>query len=441
MASNQIDESHNQIDESHYQIGESHYQINESHYQIDESHNQIGESNNQIDESHFSEGEEDSWPSSLADQSMLPLPLFLGEPSYTQDKDLGVKCSFCESVFPKESALQDHIELLHVMKKCPICGESAETMKKLEKHMAEFHEGVKPYQCTDCDAAFSYQRTLKNHIGMVHEGKRPHLCPHCGVSFQTTNALTRHVDRIHEKKKPFKCLMCNYSFAGKGDLKKHILRMHAGKSKPAKNFNCEYCDVKFAQKANLKIHIASVHEGKRHKCSICDKTYATKAILETHVASVHEKSNAFKCTICEATFTTKGTLKYHTQNIHEKPESKSNSENYEINHVELGGHFMSDSTPNVPLLPILDVHKTTSNGHITNTTDRVQTETQIASLIAAGYEDTVLKSYKCSECDEKFSSMKKVQKHFNSVHKGAKYLIFFSSRSSKRDKNIIVLLS
>ena len=87
-----------------------------------------------------------------------------------------------------------------------------------------------------------------------------------------------------------------------------------------------------------------VHEGKRHKCSICDKTYATKAILETHVASVHEKSNAFKCTICGATFTTKGTLKYHTQNIHEKPESKSNSENYEINHVELGGHFMSDST-------------------------------------------------------------------------------------------------
>ena len=68
----------NHIDESQYQIGESHYQINESHYQIDESHNQIGESNNQIDESHFSEGEEDSWPSSLADQSMLPLPLILG---------------------------------------------------------------------------------------------------------------------------------------------------------------------------------------------------------------------------------------------------------------------------------------------------------------------------------------------------------------------------
>ena len=289
------------------------------------------------------------------------------------DKDLGVKCSFCESVFPKESALQDHIELLHVMKKCPICGESVETMKKLEKHMAEFHEGVKPYQCTECDAAFSYQRTLKNHIGMVHEGKRPHLCPHCGVSFQTTNALTRHVDRIHEKKKPFKCLMCNYSFAGKGDLKKHILRMHAGKSKPAKNFNCEYCDVKFAQKANLKIHIASVHEGKRHKCSICDKTYATKAILETHVATVHEKSDAFKCTICEATFTTKGTLKYHTQNIHEKPESKANPENYEINHVELGGHFMSESTPNIPLLPMLDVHKTAiTNGHITDGPDKGQ---------------------------------------------------------------------
>ena len=60
------------IDESHYQIGDSHYQIDESHF------NQIDESNNQIDESHFSEGEEDSWPSSLADQSMLPLPLILG---------------------------------------------------------------------------------------------------------------------------------------------------------------------------------------------------------------------------------------------------------------------------------------------------------------------------------------------------------------------------
>ena len=122
-----------------------------------------------------------------------PLPLVL------------VKCSFCESNFSEESALQHHIKLLHFMKKCPICKESLETKKELEKHIATSHEGLTAYQCLNCDAAFAKERNLKDHIAKVHEGKpkTKHLCPHCGLSFNT-NDLRRHVDRVHEKKKPYK---------------------------------------------------------------------------------------------------------------------------------------------------------------------------------------------------------------------------------------------
>ena len=54
-----------------------------------------------------------------------------------------------------------HLSIAHIWKKCPICGLDVETKTKLENHISTMHEGVKPYQCSVCDAKFSYQRTLK----------------------------------------------------------------------------------------------------------------------------------------------------------------------------------------------------------------------------------------------------------------------------------------
>ena len=111
---------------------------------------------NQIEESESDMHEGEPWSSSLTEQS---LPLFL-EQSNCPSNEL-IKCSFCEAELSDELALQEHIELLHAVKKCPVCEETVETMKKLEKHIVANHKGFKPYKCSECDTVFSYRHSLK----------------------------------------------------------------------------------------------------------------------------------------------------------------------------------------------------------------------------------------------------------------------------------------
>ena len=127
----------------------------------------------------------------------------------------------------------------------------------------------------------------------AHEETSGQLCPHCGDSFQRSNSLKRHIFRVHEKKKPFKCLVCESTFASRSDLKKHILRMHKdGKLKPVTNFKyTDYFNMKFASKGNFKVPDSIT-----------------------------------------------------------KSKSNSNSEGEESNNAEFGGHFMSETASNLPML-------------------------------------------------------------------------------------------
>ena len=43
--------------------------------------------------------------------------------------------------------------------------------KGLKSHIRTFHEGIKPYNCSECEKCFSLKKDLKNHIEKIHGGK------------------------------------------------------------------------------------------------------------------------------------------------------------------------------------------------------------------------------------------------------------------------------
>ena len=52
--------------------------------------------------------------------------------------------------------------------------------QNLKKHIETFHEGIKPFKCSICDAEFSNKQNLKKHVS---EGLKPFKCSVCDIKF------------------------------------------------------------------------------------------------------------------------------------------------------------------------------------------------------------------------------------------------------------------
>ena len=96
-------------------------------------------------------------------------------------------------------------------------------------------------------------------IKFIHEGVKPYECSLCDAIFTRKESVKKHFENVHNKVKPFKCVKCQSAFAYKNDLTKHVWAIHEGK----KPFECKICEKTFTQSGSLKIHIKNSHERKR----------------------------------------------------------------------------------------------------------------------------------------------------------------------------------
>jgi uncharacterized Zn-finger protein len=80
------------------------------------------------------------------------------------------------------------------------------------------HEGLRPFQCEQCDATFGHKNLLVEHVRTQHLGERPFLCESCGATFGRKSNLYQHVQMVHEQRRSFECDICKVSFGLKGNL-------------------------------------------------------------------------------------------------------------------------------------------------------------------------------------------------------------------------------
>jgi len=145
------------------------------------------------------------------------------------------------------------------------------------------------YKCKVCTfISESGPKLLQDHILSVHEGIKRFNCDECDYASAKKFRLQEHVKRIHlklPKIKDQKCSECEYVAAERRDLIRHSKQHHTNE----KDFMCERCPYATASKAHLKAHIKSIHDKIKDKqCTKCDKAFSKTWHLNEHFNSVHK---------------------------------------------------------------------------------------------------------------------------------------------------------
>ena len=99
------------------------------------------------------------------------------------------------------------------------CRRKFKSLKGLEKHVKEYHQGKKNFVCTDCGRQFMTLKMLKKHE-KIHI-KPEVACTICGVEKRDAYQLKRHMDQQHEEGRGI-CHKCNVDFGTRAALRKHF---------------------------------------------------------------------------------------------------------------------------------------------------------------------------------------------------------------------------
>lgn len=228
----------------------------------------------------------------------------------------------CTSTFSRPYRLRIHIQRHQGIKQfqCTQCDHGYHRKQHLQRHIAEIHQNQprldQPLSCDHCERQFDTAWGLRRHLAKIKEPKtrvRQHCCEICGRRFFKPDELERHSLK-HERFKcvipscplsarqfnwtfyvqhmadyhtePFVCAHCGKHFLIKSQIRQHV-RQHMPK------FICtqEGCNRKFSFAKNLTHHIRVGHGERTYDCQLkgCDWKFKYKTCFDRHVR-VHQQN-------------------------------------------------------------------------------------------------------------------------------------------------------
>ncbi|VVC31458.1 Zinc finger C2H2-type,Zinc finger, RING/FYVE/PHD-type [Cinara cedri] len=234
---------------------------------------------------------------------------------------------------------------------CPFenCSSTFSRPSRLLIHIQR-HQGIKGFQCTQCDRGYHRRQHLKRHVAEAHQNQlrleQLLTCNHCERQFKTAWGLRRHQIKIKRQKANIRlhcCEICNRKFLNSVDLGRHSLKHESFKcvhpSCPllkhqfiswkfynqhmidyhSEPFECEHCGEKFIIKSKIRSHVKE-HMPK-FNCTQpgCHSTFDFAKNLVKHIQVGHGE-RTYKCNIigCDWTFKYKicfeRHIKAHQQN-------------------------------------------------------------------------------------------------------------------------------
>lgn len=186
------------------------------------------------------------------------------------------ECYICMRDFNSERGTSQHLNSHRFLVnnrindsfKCKKCKKTFKTNINLENHIKIVHSLKREFNCKDCDWTFKKRSDLKHHKVRKHSDLRPFKCLKCDTAFKTKKDLNKH-QNVHSELRPYKCTICGNAYKTKSALAEHLLT-HSN-DKP---FKCEFalCDSAFKIKRFLKKHVSMVHLQKKPKVGVKKKT-------------------------------------------------------------------------------------------------------------------------------------------------------------------------
>ena len=132
--------------------------------------------------------------------------------------------------------------------KCDICAKVFPLESILTKHQNVVHSRAEDFKCYTCSQCFLSNEDLSNHIKIAHEGNydRKH-CEFCSKTFKQSWKLQWHVDLYH-------CPHCEICISLRQDLKDHMEHRHGGEK-------LETCKICSSMSLDLGNHMRLAHKG------------------------------------------------------------------------------------------------------------------------------------------------------------------------------------
>eukprot|EP00092_Neocalanus_flemingeri_P023259 GFUD01025220.1.p1 GENE.GFUD01025220.1~~GFUD01025220.1.p1 ORF type:complete len:833 (-),score=159.21 GFUD01025220.1:143-2641(-) len=144
-------------------------------------------------------------------------------------------CELCSKELKNPHSLKSHIREVHtlkdegkdlVMHKCDECEKEFKKKKDLRGHKYAAHK-IDVKMCEFCFNEYKNQTALKQHLRLVHGPEQQVSCEICFKTFKNITRLKHHHLDVH-KIENSACPDCGKSFKNKFLMKKHLRYLHRG---------------------------------------------------------------------------------------------------------------------------------------------------------------------------------------------------------------------
>jgi len=144
-------------------------------------------------------------------------------------------CEICSKELKNPHSLKSHIREVHtlkddsidpVMHKCDECDKEFKKKKDLRGHKYAAHK-IDVKMCEFCFNEYKNQTALKQHLRLVHGPEQQVSCEICFKTFKNITRLKHHHIDVHRIENSA-CPDCGKSFKNKFLMKKHLRYLHRG---------------------------------------------------------------------------------------------------------------------------------------------------------------------------------------------------------------------
>ncbi|XP_058458364.1 zinc finger protein 595-like [Malaya genurostris] len=231
-------------------------------------------------------------------------------------------CPNCRETYNSQLLLETHMKDVHADCKnhvCYLCGSGYPTRKQLVSHLGRHRNPQRRtnsnmpgnYMCDICGKEFNFRITLKRHVFNFHDHDRKFQCEVCEKTLVSAEGLKLHM-RSHSEDQLVMCELCGKGFSQPYRLREHMIRH----SREANEQRCHICNRAFRDPNKLELHLKS-HTGETEFCCIpCQRYFATDRHYRLHLKRMHESEAA--CPVCDKVFPTEKKMKSHVR-IHDNP--------------------------------------------------------------------------------------------------------------------------
>ncbi len=296
------------------------------------------------------------------------------EGEHGEEREVILKCGFCEENFDTLVTARFHARKKHGIKRCPMAEKGKHTRKLVERHIkiqglkckygyptGKFEEDIainpdeadcmcprhKPYQCSLCLDVVGYPtlRGCIKHVAACHlkdvkgenikdyvkflfiKAREPDVetmnrCDYVGCQYvgATNRETIYHKHWQHNIQVPhwytvYPCPFCERAFRGSKQFWHHV-SIHTSEVN-TKDKLCEECGKAFKTNQMLQHHVDSIHFAMKTKqCRICGKSFNGDSSLRTHMR-IHMDYRPFRCRYCSTyESNTRAAVRAHVRTQH-----------------------------------------------------------------------------------------------------------------------------